>query len=59
MTVRIAIGMLSAPSHPKVDVIRFFQHPIPTRQQHALRLACPKGDGTGFPRFAQLILWMT
>jgi len=83
MIVKIAIGMQSAPSHQKVDVIcfpcfhliqspftwpetrwtsaslrspargrisrplqpgvRFFQHPIPARQQHALRLACPKG----------------
>ena len=39
-------GMFHPVSWPLQPDIRFFQHLIPARQQHALRLACPKGDGT-------------
>jgi len=46
-------------SWPLQSGIRFFQHLTPARQQHALRLACPMGNGTGFPRSTQLIQWMT
>ena len=52
-------GIFHPVSQPLQPGIRFFQHPTPARQQHALRLACPEGDGTGFPRSTQLILWMT
>jgi len=45
--------------HPLQMGLRFFRHPTPARQQHALRLACPKGDGTGLSRSTQLIQWMT
>ena len=38
--------------------IRFFPPPSPACHQHALRFACPRGDGTGFPRSVKLILWM-
>ncbi len=30
-------------SHPLQMSLRFFRHPTPDRQQHALRLACPEG----------------
>jgi len=35
-------GMFHPVSEPLQPGIRFFQHPIPARQQHALRFACPK-----------------
>ena len=30
--------------------IRFLRHDTPDLQQHALRLACPEGEGAGLPR---------
>ena len=38
-------------SGPLQPGIRFFQHPIPARQQHALRLACPSGRRDWVPTF--------
>ncbi len=52
-------GMLHPVSRSLQSGIRFFQHPNPARHQHALRLACPKGDGTDFPRSALFIRWVT
>jgi|GEM_PF-3731277 len=53
-------GMLRPVSRPLQPGIRFFPPPNPARRQHALRLAClQRGGGTGFPRSAELIQWMT
>ena len=41
-------------STPLQDGIRFFRHLAPYLPQHALRLACPKGEGMGLPRSAYL-----
>ena len=39
-------------STPLQDSIRFFRPLSPYLQQHALRLACPEGEGTELPRSA-------
>ena len=43
--------MFQPVSEPLQSGIRFFQHPIPARQQHASRLACPKGRRDWGPTF--------
>jgi len=52
-------GMSHPVSRPLQPGIRFFQPRNPVRPGSALRLSCPEGDGTGFPRSAWLILWVT
>ena len=47
--------MFHSVSLPLRQGIRFLKHLDPGLQQHALRLACPKGEGLGVPRSALLI----
>jgi hypothetical protein len=51
----LAGRVISQPvSTPLQDGLGFFHHLTPYLPQHALRLACPKGEGMGLPRSAYL-----
>jgi hypothetical protein len=51
----LAGRVMSQPvSTPLQDGLGFFHHLTPYRLQHAIRLACPRGEGMGLPRSAYL-----